>query len=216
MSDSFTTTPTLSSLALLDATTAWIAAAADDPGRRLAGALPPTLDFRPWAELLRAMHRAALPETQIGGSLLLGADGLEIGTEMAWRARYAPIVEGKRFVGTVHVHPKGAPETFDAADLSGFLRSDYPGFLDLLVTAESASALVRTRRFLYIAGDRVDRDPLLLEGDHPGLRRDPAPRGPAEGARERHAAVRTVCHLYEMVLYQGPLDAPLPVVFRPG
>ena len=34
-----TTTPTLASLTLLDATTAWIAAAADDPGRRLAGAV---------------------------------------------------------------------------------------------------------------------------------------------------------------------------------
>ena len=160
-----------------DATTLWIARAADDPGRRLAASLPPVLDFRPWAELLRSLHAAALPETQIGGSLLLGPEGVTIGTEMAWRARYAPIVDGKRFIGTVHVHPKGAPETFDAADLSGFLRSDYPGFVDVLVTAEGASALVRTRRFLYIAADRVDRDPLLLERSHPGFRGPPAARG---------------------------------------
>lgn len=195
------------------ATTRWLARAADDPGLRLSAALPETLDLRPWADLLRALQRAALPETQIGGSLLLDAAGLTIGTEMAWRARYAPIVEGKRFVGTVHVHPKGAPETFDAADLSGFLRSDYPGFLDILVTAERASALVRTRRFLYIAADRVDRDPLLLEQSHPALRR---PTEPGDAAsRAMQDAVRVVCHLYELALYHGPLDAPLPLTLRP-
>jgi hypothetical protein len=181
--------------------------------RASAPALPTALDLRPWAELLRSLHAAALPETQIGGSLLLGPGGLEIGTEMAWRTRYAPIVDGKRFIGTVHVHPKGVSETFDAADLSGFLRSDYPGFLDLLITTGGARALVRTRRFLYIAADRVDRDPLLLEEAHPGLRRSAEPGDAAEAAR---AAVRAVCHLYELALYQGALDAPLPLAFRPG
>jgi hypothetical protein len=203
---------TTSFLTQPDATTSWIARAADDPGRRLATALPASLDLRPWADLLRSLHAAALPETQIGGALLLGSDGLEIGTEMAWRARYAPIVEGKRFIGTVHVHPKHAPETFDAVDLSGFLRSDYPGFLDVLVTAAGASALVRTRRFLYIAAERVDRDPLLLERSHPGFRGTPKPGA----ARAMEDAVRAICHLYELALFHGPLDAPLPLVFRPG
>jgi hypothetical protein len=210
-------------------TVRWIAAAADDPGRRLPHALPPELDFGPWADLLRSLQAAALPDSQLGASLLMGPDGLEIASEMAWRSRYPAIVDGKRFIGTVHVHPRGGRETFDAADLASFLRSDYPGFLDLLVTAESASAVIRTRRFLYISAERVDRDPLLLEQAHPGFRAPaagaPSPAGGALGqapqdaraearaAAEAQAAVRAVCHLYELALYGGTIDAPLHLVY---
>jgi hypothetical protein len=126
-------------------------------------------------------------------------------------------VDGKRFVGTVHVHPKGSADTFDAADLASFLRSDYPGFLDLLVTFQSANAVVRTRRFLYISAARVDRDPLLLESLHPGLR---APSPAAPGAKDKAAAdsrqaVNTVAHLYELALYRGTIDAGLRLEYRP-
>jgi hypothetical protein len=203
----------------------WIAAAAEDPTRRLARALPKTLDFRPWADLLHSLQASALAGSQLGAALLLGPEGLEIGAEMTWRSRYPAVVDGKRFIGTVHVHPKGTGprgesgrEAFDAADLSTFLRSDYPGFLDLLVTAERASAVVRTRRFLYISAERVDRDPLLLEKIHPGFRA-PSPAGPAikdKTAAEARAAVQTVCHLYELALYGGAIDAPLQLGIRPG
>jgi hypothetical protein len=195
----------------------WIAAAADDPARRLARALPEELDFRPWAHLLNSLQASALPEAQLGASLLLGPDGLEIAAEMTWRSRYTPYVEGKRFIGTVHVHPKGGTETFDAVDLAGFLRSDYPGFLDLLVTANGAGAMVRTRRFLYISAERVNRDPLVLEAAHPGLRAQAASgAGTAEKtAADARAAVRAVSHTYELALYGGPIDAPLRLENRP-
>jgi hypothetical protein len=210
-------------LTVPDATTRWIAAAADDPQRRLTGALPADLDFRPWAALLRSLHASALPDTQLGAALLLGREGLDVGTELTWRARYPAVLEGKRFIGMVHVHPRaaarevGGAETFGAADLTGFLRSDYPGFLDLLVTSEGATALVRTRRFLYIAADRVDRDPLLLERDHPGLRAPatPDPRAAEKAAADARAALRAICHLYELALYRGSLEAPLELEYRP-
>jgi hypothetical protein len=208
------TNPRLSSW---DPTVRWIASAADDPAQRLARALPEELDFRPWAHLLRSLQSSALPESQLGASLLLGPEGLEIAAEMAWRSRYTAFVEEKRFIGTVHVHPRGSGDTYDAVDLAAFLRSDYPGFLDLLVTAESASAIVRTRRFLYISAERVDRDPLVLEAAHPGLRaHSPAGPGSTEKATaEARAAVRAVCHMYELALYRGTIDAPLRVESRP-
>jgi hypothetical protein len=206
--------PLLSSFA---PTVRWIATAADDPQYRLAKALPQELDFRPWADLLHSLQSSALPDSQLGASLLLSPDGVEIASEMAWRSRYPVYVDGKRFIGTVHVHPKGSAETFDAADLATFLRSDYPGFLDLLVTADGARALVRTRRFLYISGERIDRDPLLLERLHPGFR---APASATPGSADKiradaHAAVRSVCHLYELALYRGSIDAPLRLEDRP-
>src|SRR5687767_1243728 len=104
-------------LSARDPTTQWIAAAADDPSRRLSRALPRELDFRPWAAMLHSLQAGALPESQLGASLLLSPDGLEVASEMAWRSRYPAMVDGKRFVGTVHVHPKGAGDSFDAADL---------------------------------------------------------------------------------------------------
>jgi hypothetical protein len=205
-------------LSVLGPTASWILAAAEDPARRLARALPSELDFRPWAGLLHSLQSSTLSDSQLGAPLLLGPDGLEISTEMAWRAHYQPFVEEKRFIGTVHVHPKGGAETFDAADLSTFLRSDYPGFLDLLVTAQSASAIVRTRRFLYISAERVDRDPLLLEQLHPGLRAPSADgrRSEEKAAADARAAVGAVCHLYEVALYRGTIDAPVRLELRPG
>jgi hypothetical protein len=204
-------------LSTLDPTVRWIVVAADDPQRRLAGVLPPELDFRPWAALLHSLQSSALPETQLGASLLLGPEGLEVAEEMAWRSRYPAFVDGKRFIGTVHVHPKGSAETFDAADLAAFLRSDCPGFLDLLVAPESASAIVRTRRFLYISGDRVDREPLLLQDLHPGFRPPltPDPAAKQKAAAEADAAVRTVCSLYELALYRGVIGVPLRTEYRP-
>jgi hypothetical protein len=201
-----------------DATIAWIAAAADDPGRRLARALPEELDFRHWAGMLRSMQSAALPDTQLGAPLLFGAGGLELAEELAWRSRYPAVVDGKRFIGTAHVHAKGGATGFDAGDLALFLRSDYPGFLDLLVTAEGASAIVRTRRFLYISGDRVDRDPFLLSELHEGFR-SPVKDAPADvqkAVAEARSAVRTVCHLYELALYRGAIEGALRLDFRPG
>jgi hypothetical protein len=204
-------------ISTLDPTARWIITAADDPARRLANALPEELDFRPWAHLLHSLQSSTLPESQLGASLLLGAEGLEIGAEMAWRSRYQAFVDEKRFIGTVHVHPKGSAETFDAADLAAFLRSDYPGFLDLLVTHQGASAVVRTRRFLYISADRVDRDPLLLAKLHPGFRAPAtaSPGSPEKAAADAQAAVSTVCHLYELALYRGTIDAPLQLQYRP-
>jgi hypothetical protein len=204
-------------LSSLNPTGLWIARAADDPGRRLPPALPPELDFRPLAGLLQSLQSSALPETQLGSALLLGDDGLELATEMTWRSRYPAIIDGKRLIGNVHVRAKGAGDTFDAADLAGFLRSDYPGFLDLLVAAEGATAIVRTRRFLYISAERVDRDPLLLESLHPGFRAPAAAH--ASEAEPATAAVRaafhTVCSLYEIARYRGALDAPLRLEYRP-
>jgi hypothetical protein len=204
-------------LSLQDPTVHWIAVAADDPQRRLSTAVPQELDFRPWAGLLHSLQSSALPESQLGASLLLGPEGLEIASEMAWRSRYPAFVDGKRFIGTVHVHPKGSAEAFDAADLASFLRSDYPGFLDLLVTAQSASVVARTRRFLYISAARVDRDPLLLERLYPGFRA-PAASGAAAAERtaaDAQAAVRAVCYRYELALYRGRIDAPLRLEYRP-
>ncbi len=205
-------------LSALGPTAIWIMAAAEDPARRLGRALPSELYFRPWAGMLHSLQSSALPGTQLGAPLLLGPDGLEISAEMAWRSRYQAFVDGKRLVRTVHVHPKGGAESFDAADLSAFLRSDYPGFLDLLVTAQSASAIVRTRRFLYISAERVDRDPLLLERLHPGLRAPSAgsPSSVEKAIADARAAVRTVCHLYEIALYRGTIEAPLRLEIRPG
>lgn len=204
-------------LSPLDPTGRWIALAADDPARRLPRELPRELDFRPWAGLLQSLQSAALPESQLGAALLLGPDGLEIAAEMTWRSRYPAIMDGKRLIGTVHVHPKGSGDTFDAPDLASFLRSDYPGFLDLLVAEGSATAIVRTRRFLYISADRVDRDPLLLEAHHPGFRA-PATTDPAGAERAgtaARAAFHTVCTLYELARYRGPFDAPLRLEFLP-
>jgi hypothetical protein len=208
------TNPLLSSW---DPAVRWIAAAADDPAQRLARALPQELDFRPWAHLLHSLQSAALPESQLGASLLLGAEGLEIATEMTWRSRYTAYVDGKRFIGTVHVHPKGGAETFDAVDLASFLRSDYPGFLDLLVTAGGATAVVRTRRFLYISAERVDRDPLVLEATHPGFRAPASTHTALAGkaVEDARAAVRAVCHMYELTLYSGTIDVPLRPESRP-
>jgi hypothetical protein len=205
-------------LSARDPTARWIMTAAEDPARRLARALPPELDFRPWADLLHSLQSSALRDSQLGASLLLGPDGLEISAEMAWRSRYQAFVDEKRFIGTVHVHPKGSAETFDAADLSTFLRSDYPGFLDLLVAAQGASAMVRTRRFLYISAERVDRDPLLLERLHPGLRA-PSSGGPGpveKAAADARAAVGAVCHLYEIAFYCGSIDTSLRLEIWPG
>jgi hypothetical protein len=206
--------PVLSSL---NPTVHWIVTAAADPARRLARVLPQELDFQPWAHLLHSLQSSALPEAQLGASLLLGPEGLEIASEMAWRSRYPAFVDGKQFIGTVHVHPKGSGDAFDAADLASFLRSDYPGFLDLLITAESASAIVRTRRFLYISGERVDRDPLLLEKAHPGFRApSPSDRGaPEKSAADARAAARSVCHMYEIAFYRGTLNASLRLEYRP-
>jgi hypothetical protein len=164
--------------------------------------------------LLHSLQSSALPGSQLGGAVLLGAEGLEIASEMTWRSRYPALVDGKRFIGAVHVYPKGGGEAFNAADLASFLRSDYPGFLDLLVTAASASAIVRTRRFLYISAERVDRDPLLLRDVHPGFI---APTGADAGETEKaaaRAALRAVCHRYEVALYHGAVDTPLRLGYR--
>src|SRR5439155_1136510 len=83
----------------LDATLAWIAAAADDPGRRLARALPDQLDFRTRAAMLRSMQTAALPDTQLGAPLLFGVDGLEMAEELAWRSLHPGAVDRTRSCG---------------------------------------------------------------------------------------------------------------------
>lgn len=202
----------------LHPTTVWLDRAARDPTERQPHRLPETLDFRPWAPLLRAYARGALPDTEIGCPIVAGELEIRFSTDLAWQARYPAQLAGGWFIGTFHVHPPGREPTFDPHDLAGLLRSDNAGFLDLLAAGSRLLALVRTNPFLYVAADRVNRDPWLFREtfEREIRRRSPPPtpdRPEYELACSR--ALRYYCERYQLALYQGSFDEPLRRTFTP-
>ena len=209
----------MSAVDVSGATLAWLRASVADPSRRLPPHLPERPGFGAAGPAIRAVAAGALPDVEIGGILLLGPAGVEARIDLTWLAHYPPVVDGLPFLGTFHVHPKGHAPTFAPEDLAHILRSDNPGFVDLLATPEKQICLVRTNPFLYVAADRVDRDPLVLAGRHEEYRRalGARARADADDARPYRAATLALCRVYRIACYEGPAGAGiLDRVLLPG
>jgi len=188
-----------------DPTLAWLARAAEDPIARHRKNLPETLDFRRHAEVFLHTFHAAPPGTELGFPLVLRAGRLHFPEALASQSRYQPYIEGGRFVGTFHVHPPDRAPFFDPQDLSGTLRSDNAGFLDLLLARDRLYALVRSNPYLYVSAHHVARNPLLLQETHAQqLRRTGSrdPEGPEYPEQYRKAGLYFF-HRYQLALYEG-------------
>lgn len=195
----------------------WLARAAEDPIARHPSKLPETLDFREHVEMFLNTYHRAPAGTELGFPLALREGRLHFPMEIASQARYQPFLEGGQFVGTFHVHPADRPAFFDPSDLANTLRSDNPGFLDLLLARDRLYALVRANPYLYISAHHVNRNPLLLQEQHAQLLRRPVPEGADPDdidARYRRASLYWF-HRYQLALYEGDPQEPLKRTLTP-
>ncbi len=199
-------------------TLSWLRAAVQDPSRRLPEFLPRRLDLGPAEREIRTVAANALPDTEIGGVLLLEPAGIALRLDLTWLAHYPPIVDGLPFFGTFHVHPAGMAPHFAPEDLSHLLRSDNPGFLDVLLAEGKLKTLVRTNPFLYVAAYRVDRDPLLFAGRHEESRRrlGPLERDDPDWARHYRSATFSLCHSFRLACYEESASGVLERVLSPS
>ncbi len=190
---------------LASPTLSWLARAADDPIRRHPDHLPDTLDFREHAEVFLNTYHSAPAGTELGFPLALREGKLHFPLELASQAHYQAYTEEGRFVGTFHVHPVDRPPFFDPADLANTLRSDNPGFLDLLLARDRLYAVVRANPYLYISAHHVNRNPLLLQEQHAQLLRRRTAQGaehPDYDAQYRRASLYWF-QRYQLALYEG-------------
>jgi|GEM_PF-2944105 hypothetical protein len=190
-------------------TLAWLQAAADDHLMRHQDHLPEALDLREHAPLFARVYQSAPPNTQIGFPIVLRDGRLTFIEELAAHVRYGPFINGGRFIGTFHVHPPApdgsSPPFFDPRDLAAALRSDNPGFIELLMAADRLYALVRANPFLYIGANHVDRNPLLLQEQHAEMvhrRGSHSPSDPNYAEHYREASLYFF-RRYGLALYEG-------------
>jgi hypothetical protein len=205
-------------------TTEWLLRAAEDPVARHPKHLPQTLDFREHADLFLRTYHGALSGTELGFPLVLDGARLHFPMELASQARYGAFTGGGRFIGTFHVHP---PEReaegrvpapfFDPQDLASTLRSDYAGFIELLLAADRLYALVRANPYLYISAHHVNRNPLLLAEEHGRRLHRQGARSPEEPGFAEHYRKASLYWFqrYHMALYEGDPGAPLQRTVTP-
>jgi len=195
----------------------WLAMATERPERRHPDFLPEALDLRPWAGVLSEVAAAALLGSDLGFPIVYRGAALHFPRELTWKASYPARLEGGWFIGTFHAHGKGGAPSFDPQDLAATLRSDNPGFLDLLAVGGEVLALVRSNPFLYISAHHVTRNPMLLAEPHAELVARHAPTS-APAAVRRAAFERATQYFlerYQLALYRGDPGEPLPRVHTP-
>lgn len=198
-------------------TVEWLTRAADDPVTRHPKHLPETLDFREYADLFLRTFHAAPAGTEIGFPIVLDEGSLHFPMDLASHARYQPYLDGKRFVGTFHVHPPDRAPFFDPADLASALRSDNAGFVELLLARDRLFALVRSNPYVYISAHHVTRNPLLLQEEHAARLRGLGgrdPEAPDYPAQYRKASLYYF-HRYQLALYDGDPGRPLKRTLTP-
>jgi len=201
-------------------TLAWLQQAVESPARRHPDYLPKALDFRPWAELFAHVAETTVLGAEVGFPVVLREGRLHFPREMTWKSGYPARLEGGWFLGCFHAHlplQQGGAPTFDPQDVAAALRSDNPGFLELLMVEGELQALVRSNPFLYISAHHVTRNPLLLAEAHADLQHrhagDSAP--PEEKRAAFRRATRYYLRRYQLALYRGKPSEPLPVRFMP-
>ncbi len=197
-------------------TVQWLMRAADDPTRRHPKRLPETLDVREHAELFLRVFHAAPAGTETGFPVVLRDGRLHFPHDLTSQSHYSAFIEGGRFVGTFHVHPADRAPFYDPGDLAQTLRSDNPGFVELLMARERLYVLVRANPYLYISAHHVSRNPLLLAEEHAGrvARRGGGPEDPGYAEQYRQASLYYF-HRYQLALYEGPPGEPLRRTFTP-
>jgi hypothetical protein len=194
---------------LVNPTLSWLARAADDPRLRHPDHLPETLDFREWAGPFESVYRSAAPGADLGMPIYLRAGSLIFPEELTMRTNYAPFHDGGRYVGSFHVHPSSqdgySAPFFDPGDLGGALRSDNPGFMELLMARDRLLALVRCNLFLYISAHHLNRNPMFLEEPHTELIRRGGGREPGDPDYDEtyRKAGLYYFYRYDLALYEG-------------
>jgi hypothetical protein len=205
----------------LSPTLQWIARAAKDPVARHPNHLPETLDFREYAPLFVQNLRVAPAGAEVGFPIVLRGAELHFPTELTSQARYQPVLDGGRFIGTFHVHSavpgSSAAPFFDPQDLASALRSDNPGFLDLLLVEERLYALVRANPYLYISAHHVTRNPMLLLEPHTAKIRRRGSREPGDAHYAEHYRRASLYYFerYHLALYEGSPREALRRTFTP-
>jgi hypothetical protein len=200
--------------AVAEVTLAWLRRAAEDPQHRHPARLPEQLDFSGWATTFLHTLHAAPAGTELGFTLLLGPTGLEAPTELAARARRTvqdTAYRGLPVLGGFHAHPDDRPPFFDPVDLATAVRSDNPGFLELLLARGRLYALVRANPFLYVSAHHVNRNPMLLAEPHAALVARHGARSPEDARWEsayRQAGLYYFAR-YQLALYEGDPARPL-------
>lgn len=189
----------------LNPTLMWLERAVRDTTRRHPKSLPDVLDFREHAEVFLNTYHAAPAGMESGFPLVLRQGALHFPMELSAQARYQPFQQDGVFIGTFHVHPADRPPFFDPGDVASTLRSDNPGFLDLLLARDRLYALVRANPYLYISAHHVNRNPLLLHEEHAGRVRKQGSRTPEDPDYAEHYRKATLYYFqrYQMALYEG-------------
>lgn len=190
---------------LQNATLSWISQAAEDPVRRHPKHLPETLDFQEHADLFLRTFHAAPPGTELGFPMVLRDGRLHFPMGLTSQSRYQAYLDGGRFIGTFHVHPADRAPFFDPQDLASALRSDTPGFVDLLLARDRLYALVRANPYLYISAHHVNRNPILLQEPHAQMLRRRGSREPEDPDYAAHYRGASLYYFdrYQMALYEG-------------
>ncbi|MGQ9524707.1 MAG: hypothetical protein ACUVTZ_07680 [Armatimonadota bacterium] len=183
--------------------------------------LPAELDFRSHADLFAYTHDRSLGGTELGFPIAMREGKLWFPRELAVQPRYPAFMDGGRFLGRFHVHPPGADgfaaPFFDPQDLACALRSDNPGFIELLLTRGRLYAMVRANPFLYIAGHHVDRNPMLLAEQHAEILARLGSRGPSDPGYDEHFRQAGMYYFrrYGLALYEGDPHGVLKRTFTP-
>lgn len=199
----------------------WLSLAADNHLMRHRDRLPARLDFSEHADLFLHTHDRSLDGAELGFPILLRGGRLWFPEELTVQSRYPAFLEGGRFVGRFHVHPPNpngfSAPFFDPQDLACALRSDNPGFIELLLTQGRLLAMVRSNPFLYIGAHHVDRNPLLLAEQHGEIIKRLGSREPSDPKYEEHFRQAGMYYFrrYGLALYEGDPRGCLDRVFTP-
>lgn len=196
----------------------WLTRAAEDPVQRHPKHLPETLDFRDHAPLFLKTFHAAPAGTELGFPIVLRDGRLHFPTELTSQSRYQAYLDGGLFIGTFHVHPADRPPFFDPQDLAGALRSDTPGFVDLLLARDRLFALVRANPYLYISAHHVNRNPMVLHEPHTQRVRRLGSGQPEDPRYAEHYRRASLYYFerYQLALYEGDPQSMLARVVTPG
>lgn len=200
-----------------EAALAWLARAAQDPVQRHPRRLPETLDLSDHAELFLHTYHSAPPGVESGFPLVLRSGALHFPLELTSQARYQPLIDDGRFLGTFHVHPPDRPPFYDPGDLATMLRSDSAGFIELLLARDRLYAAVRANPYLYISAHHVNRNPLLLAEEHAARVRRLGSRGPEYPDYPEHYRRAGLYYFqrYQVALYEGDPAGELRRTFTP-
>jgi len=199
----------------------WLKLAADNHLMRHRDHLPNRLDFSNHAALFLHTHNRSLDGAELGFPIVLREGRLWFPEELAVQSRYSAFVDGGRFVGRFHVHPPNpngfSAPFFDPQDLACALRSDNPGFVELLLARGRLFVMVRSNPFLYIAGHHVDRNPMLLADQHAEIIRRLGSKEPSDPGYDEHYRKAGMYYFrrYGLALYEGDPRGPLERVFTP-